>query len=366
MLDSLRSLLHGGDADEVVWTADITYWITGRKHDGTADPAWDTEEGYLELHRELGLLPYYGYSHFWAAQEHYAAGIESGTETEGHRTTHTIHTSAGDLTQETKFLPESCSTAIARHYVQSEAALDVLIHLLQNRILTPANLDDYEDRAKRWRGYDGIPAIGLPRSPLPALCCQWAGVQHLAYLMLDCEDKVRAAMALMEQQEEPILEALCAAAVPLVHFPDNLSSENLAGYYDRYMAAHHRQRIERLHDAGVACVVHLDGTVAGLLPKLAASGFDGIEAVTPKPVGDITASQMAELTDDTRVILWGGVPGAMFAPSFSWAEMEAHIVETLEAWRGRPFVLGVADQVPPDGDIDFCRRISELVKDFGT
>ncbi|HUU59481.1 MAG TPA: hypothetical protein VMZ50_08060 [Phycisphaerae bacterium] len=32
------------------------------------------------------------------------------------------------------------------------------------------------------------------------------------------------------------------------------------------------------------------------------------------------------------------------------------------ARRGTPFILGVADQVPPNGELDFCRRISDLVR----
>jgi hypothetical protein len=26
-----------------------------------------------------------------------------------------------------------------------------------------------------------------------------------------------------------------------------------------------------------------------------------------------------------RLILWGGVPGAMFAPPYTWADMQAHL-----------------------------------------
>jgi hypothetical protein len=41
--------------------------------------------------------------------------------------------------------------------------------------------------------------------------------------------------------------------------------------------------------------------------------------------------------------------------------MAAYVEHVLDTWRDRPFVLGVADQVPPDGDITFCRRIADLL-----
>ena len=55
------------------------------------------------------------------------------------------------------------------------------------------------------------------------------------------------------------------------------------------------------------------------------------------------------------------MPGVMFAPPFTWRDMEKHVRRLLDAWRGTRFIVGVADQVPPDGDIDYCRRITELV-----
>ena len=186
-------------------------------------------------------------------------------------------------------------------------------------------------------------------------------MERAVYLLVDCRDKVAAIFRLMRDQEAPILDAVCEAAPPLVHFADNLSSDTLTGLYDAYMAADHIRRIARLHAVGTRCAVHLDGVVRGLLPKLVASGFDAIEALTPKPAGDLDAHEMDEITGSDRVILWGGVPGIMFATPYAWPDMEAHVERVLEAWQGRPFVLGVADQVPPDGDITFCRRIAEML-----
>ncbi len=67
-----------------------------------------------------------------------------------------------------------------------------------------------------------------------------------------------------------------------------------------------------------------------------------------------------------RVILWGGLPGVMFAPPFTWQDMRAHVTRLLDAWRGTRFIVGVADQVPPDGDLGFCRGIAELLTDHLT
>ncbi len=116
----------------------------------------------------------------------------------------------------------------------------------------------------------------------------------------------------------------------------------------------------RLHESGIRAAVHLDGTVRGLLPKLTAIGFDAVEALTPLPAGDLEVEEIARLAASSPTILWGGLPGVLFAPPYTWADMEKHLARLLKAWAGRPFVVGVADQIPPDGRLDYCRRIADF------
>ena len=67
------------------------------------------------------------------------------------------------------------------------------------------------------------------------------------------------------------------------------------------------------------------------------TGFDAIEALTPAPVGDLEPAEIRALAASHTVILWGGVPGAMFAPPYTWPDMEAHVDKLLQCWRGTPF-----------------------------
>lgn len=362
MRNSFLKLLNGYSSNEVIWTADITYWISGCKARGAADPDWDTETGYLRLHNDIGIMPYYYYEKFWVAEPKYAPEVGVLRETNANRTTCRIQTPVGALISESAYLPESCCQGTTKHFVESETDLDILLYALEHRRLEPANLYDYHDRLKLWEQYDGLPSIALPRAPFVSFCYEWSDIQNAVYLLADCEDKVRALLRLMESQEDPILEAVCDVAPPLIHFADNLSSDNLAGLYDEWLAPSHEKRLAKLHAVGTKCAVHLDGAVKGLLPKLAAIGFDAIEALTPMPVGDIDVLEMAAFVADKPAILWGGVPGTMFAPPYTWNDMKRHVQHVLESWGGRPFVLGVADQVPPDGDIEFCRKIAELIR----
>lgn len=362
MRDAFLRLLAGEPPSQIIWTADITYWISGKQFQGKADAAWGNEEGYLQFCQALGIMPYYWYEQFWLAEPHYDHRVQISTRTRGYLTQKEWQTPIGTIAEETTFSPDSCSIAHNKLAVTNKAELEVFRYLIENRRLKPVCIEDYHERLELWRRYQGIPAIAMPRSPLSAFFYEWAGVINGAYLLMDFPELVRDIFRLMEKQEEPILEAVCELRPPLVHFADNLSSDTITGFYEELMEPGHRHRIARLHQAGIKCAVHLDGAVRGLLPKLARVGFDAVEALTPYPGGELPIERMRTAANDDRVILWGGVPGILFAPPYTWEDMQRYVEHVLECWAGTRFILGVADQVPPDGNIEFCRNISKLIR----
>ncbi|NQU38971.1 MAG: hypothetical protein HQ523_03375 [Lentisphaerae bacterium] len=362
MLDDFLRVLNGETPEQIPWTADLSYWISGQKQAGKADAAWDSEEGYLQLHYELGVIPYYYYPRFWVGEPRYDESVTVAVTRRKATTQCTWTTPVGTLTETRAFMAESACEGVTRHPVSTPEDLNVLTYLIEHRHMEPVHLSDYRERCDLWAQYDGLPCLGLPRSGLPALCYEWTGLENFVYLMMDCETQVRALLDLMEEQEVPIIEAVCELAPPLVHFPDNLSSENLTGYYDDLLGPQHRHRLAALHRAGIKAAVHLDGTVRGLLPKLIDAGFDAVEALTPAPVGDMSLKEIESMAKDSATILWGGMPGALFAAPWTWSDVEAHLEAFRHTWGTRPAILGVADQVPPDGDIEFIRRIGASLR----
>ena len=91
-----------------------------------------------------------------------------------------------------------------------------------------------------------------------------------------------------------------------------------------------------------------------------------LEALTPYPVGDLKFEDLAGVAGDSKSILWGGLPGVYFTASVSEEEFERQVKQVLSIMVQKPrYVLGVADQVPPDGLESRVRRVSELVDEFG-
>jgi len=86
--------------------------------------------------------------------------------------------------------------------------------------------------------------------------------------------------------------------------------------------------------------------------------------MTPAPVGDLEVERWAERCGETRTVFWGGLPGIYFTDKVPEAEFERHVRAVLRVMTSSPrYVLGVADQVPPDGLESRVRRVAELVEE---
>lgn len=345
-----------GDASAPpVLAPDLSYWLQAHPLPGSADVS-----ATADFHRRLGVLPYYVYGSALS----YLSFPDSPAHTveEGDGRWATIwETPLGPLRKETTRLPASVTEAITAYPVQSPDDLRRLIAMYSSARVVPLPIGAYRERDRLLAGYDGYALLAVPRSPVPALMVDWAGVMNGVVLLADAPELCREFFAVVARLCLEAVDILCAAAPPLIHVCDNLTSDVYTPYYAESMAPHYRAVLERLHGAGCRVATHLDGTVRGLLPLLAETGFDVVEALTPQPVGDASAAEMRALAGPSTV-LWGGLPGAMFAPPWTWEQFRAHVLEVLAAWRGTPFILGIADQLPPDGDIEFVRRTAALLE----
>jgi hypothetical protein len=149
--------------------------------------------------------------------------------------------------------------------------------------------------------------------------------------------------------------------------PENLSSEMVGPeLFELYMADYQREWTTKIREAGKYSFIHIDGTLAGLLKQEASAGFTVLEALTPYPVGDLKFEELEQFGGDSKSILWGGIPGSYFTACVDDVEFDRHVRYLLDIMTQKPrFVLGVADQVPPDGLEYRVRRVSELIKRYG-
>jgi len=358
--ERLLAPFRGIKPDRPAWLADLGYWYNANLKAGKLPPEFKDRDGYKRLHEHYGVCCYYNYGgwFFTSRQD----GIEFHTEESDGKRIRRWRTPHGQLTDRWEYISQSSCWAHVEYAVKSAAELKIVQDIFARQIYEP-RYDKYLSAAKEL-GESGLPISGAPRSPLPALLADWCGVVNTIYLIADEPQAVEDTLAVIDRSNDDAFKYIAAGPAELLHFCDNLDSGNCASYFNDYLEEYYRRRLGQIHQAGKYAVVHLDGAVRGLLPKLAACGFDGIEAITPGPVGDVEIEELRALAANPRTIIWGGIPGAMFAPPWKADDIRAHTKRLLDAlWADGRLIVGSADQVPPDGNIEFCRIIADTIEE---
>ncbi len=348
-----------GIPDKLPWCADLSYWYEAESKKGTIDPQYKGDDGWLKLHRDLGTTIYYDYD-LGCPYDVRSSSSKVMVHREKDIRKTTYKTGIGKLYKVERYSYQADCWSIEEYPVKTKDDIGMLQYLIEDTYYE-GNFQRYMERETKL-GKEGLPIVAVPRSPMPSFLVDWAGVVTSTYLIMDIPDKLLSIMNLIEKKNELAIDILCESPAQLIHFCDNLSGEIVGGYFERYLREYYEKQVHTFHENGKYCVAHLDGTMKGLLPKLAATGMDGIESLTPAPVGDISVSALREQAKNDNTILWGGLPGAMFSPVYPFNSFKKHLEEVLEIHgKGGKFVLGSADQIPPDTDLSRMLLVKEMV-----
>ncbi|KYH39739.1 MAG: hypothetical protein AYL33_007450 [Candidatus Bathyarchaeota archaeon B63] len=363
-LERLLAVFSGEKPDVMPWFADLTYWYRARMYYGDLPTKYLGEKGRIRLYRDLGCgaheelynLPgsvsYQGVKHVSSVE-----AFKDGTVI----TEEIYKTPVGSIRGVQKFVPKSVSSAHIKYAVETRRDLKVLQYIYKNQDFKPDFSLQY-DRLEDWDGL-GLVSSLPPRTPFQRLIVVWAGVSNTIRLMMKEPEELEETVQVMSEADDPIYEAICESPAPGVYFGENITSEVISPrIFKKYHTPYYRKRAKQLHAAKKFIYVHIDGALRGVLPLMEASGVDCAQSVTPAPVGDVPVEKLREMAG-SRLILWGGLPGAYFSrlyPEGTLLSIARKVIE--HHMEGHKFIMGVADQVPPDGDIARVRMITELLE----
>ena len=392
--ERVLTLLAGGRPDRVPWFGDLDYWATSLIGRGIKPAGFKESDAYIEWHRDLRV------GFYLQGDFPFKTAIENCRVTEWREGTarrRRIETPRGDLTETWTWLPGSFSEAPTEHLVKSAADLAAYACLFENTRFEP----DYSFAEKRARqvGEMGIVLCYLPKSPFMQMVTLDAGIAAVAEIHADAPGELETALAAVRLAHDRAAQIALGSPAEVLMIPENLSSEVVGPrLYELYMRDYHETWNRRIGAAGKYSCIHLDGTLKGLLREVCAAGFTFVDAMTPAPVGDLEVERWAERSvgglearaqatelegwqeqkskpeperergreHDRKTVFWGGLPGVYFTDLVADAEFERHVRAVLRVMTSSPrYVLGVADQVPPDGLESRVRRVAELADAFG-
>jgi hypothetical protein len=268
----------------------------------------------------------------------------------------------GEIRGRTQYLPETFSAAPVKWPVTAPEGLRVLRYIADATQRTPS-YEAYE-RQQQLAGDQGHPTVLPPRSPVSQMLAQWTGATNLSYLLADAREETELTLDCLGRSADSAFEAILGCDTPFVEFGDNLTGEVVTRLFERYQFDYYVRRAEQLHAAGKKVGTHIDGTLQGIVPLVVRTGFDFIESFTPQPVGDVAVEALRDLAGP-EIILFGGMPGAMFAPPFAADDIRRQVESIVEhLWPHGRVILGAADQVPPNADMNLVRLTGELCEEL--
>ncbi len=360
--ERVLGILNGSKPDRVPWLGDLDYWATALIGRGIKPIDFKQSDAYIDWHRDLGVGFYL--QGYWP----FRTIIENCTVkewNEGNLRRRQIDTPHGSLCETWTWLAESFAEAPTEHLVKSAKDLRAYRYIHENTRYEP----DYSFAERRCTqvGDMGVVLCYLPRSPLMQMIACDAGVNTVVEAFAEAPEEFGETMGAARFSHDAAARLAIDSPSEILMIPENLSSECVGKtLYNLFMRDYEETWAARIKEAGKFSCIHLDGTMKGLLRETCARGLTFIEALTPAPVGDLEIERWAEWSGNSETILWGGIPGVYFTSLIDDSEFDSHVKRVLAVMRSEPrYVLGVADQVPPDGLDRRVRRVHELVEQYG-
>lgn len=358
--ERVLTLLSGQKPDRVPWLGDLAYWYPYALQNNVIDRKYEGD-GLFQLHRDLGLGFYLqGYHPF---REELQEG-EVIRKVDGNEIVTEWRTPVGNLKQVETVMPESYTVAIREHMIKDLDDLKIWIYIQEHTKFLP----DYGEAARRYAlaGDNGMVLCYLPKSPYMEMVALKAGIMNVIDMICEDPDEFAELLDRLEEITDKAAQIALDSPAEFLMIPENISSEVVGKKpYHQYMERYQHKWFERIKASGKTSLVHMDGTMRGLLREVSECGARIMEALTPAPVGDIEPEDLINwVAEDT--VVWGGLPGVYFTDQVTDQQFDEFVKRILRTWTSRPrFVLGVADQVPPYSRPERIARVRTLVDEYG-
>ena len=358
----ILTILKGEQPDQVPWCGDLDYWANSLIKRGLKPEDFVGSDEYILWHKDLGV-GFYLQGYFPYRQIYNNCEVREWYEDAKHYKE--IVTPLGSVRECWEYIPTSFSEGPIEHFMKSEVDIPVMKYIYEN---TRFEADyDYARQRLKQVGDQGVVLCYLPKSPFMHLLALEAGVVAVTMAALTMPDEFQDLLDTMKKAFDQAAQLAVDSPAEVLMIPENLSSEMVGpDFFQLYMQDYQVEWTRKIKEKGKYSFIHIDGTLGGLLKEEAQVGFTVLEALTPYPVGDLKWENLEAICGESRSILWGGIPGVYFTASVSDEEFDRHVKHLLSVMTSKPrYVLGVADQVPPDGLESRVKRVSELVSEFG-
>lgn len=344
----------GEATEQPFYLPDLTLWYSWHQSRGTLPDKWQSyslPEVARALHAPVWLA-----ARPWRIE---TPGVEVVTIEENGKRVIRTETSRGVLEARWTLMGHNGDWWQTEYPVKTKQDLAAALELVESRsyVVDASKLDYLEPMV----GDDGVLAIEIPRRPYSDVLHELLGWSE--GLLLLSEPALEEIIAILESKLQDLVRAVAALPGQLVLAPDNLDGQFIPPpAFKAHLADSYRLTAQALHQQGKYLVVHVGGPIRHLLAPLAEAGVDGVEGIAGPPQGDVTLAQAREIAGP-GLTLWGGISQDFLLDMHDRGEFETAVLGAAQEVRGDPrAILGIADRVPVDAELDRLEAIPALIE----
>lgn len=356
-----EDVVFGRSEGQIIWQPRIQCWLTDKQFAGEKLP--EPYEGMTkpEIFRELGCSArIYEYNECFSQVD--TPGIIRTTKDLSHSLVeHKIDTPVGFVTLVMERTPTSPHDIVRKWWAENKEDIKVLTYIAENTDWT-WNQNHFDNTKKTW-GDLGAPTIFMPRVNIQDLYINTMGVENAVYALMDYPEEIESYFRALDENQSRMIDVINTSPIHIINFGDNLHCGTLPPYYfEKYVQPSYIKRCEQLHKAGKFVYSHWDGDTKALLPFAKTCGLDGIEAITPKPQGDVTLEEVKEALGDD-IFLIDGIAAVLFDDLFPEEALIEQTEQLIDMF-GDKLVLGISDEISSTGDIERIKTVGKIVDDY--
>ena len=356
-----RDVVRGTSGGRIIWQPRILSWHADRVFDGRELPGDLAGEDLPGIYRKLGCSNrIYDYNACIERVEDQRIR-RYDREVAERRTEHVVETPVGTLTSIEMATDSNPGVFPEKWWVCGENDLKVA-QWIQEHTDWRWNEEHYRRTYAEW-GDLGLPTVFMPRVNVQHLYVNDMGVEAAVYAMTDCRTAVGKYFAALDECHDRYIEVVNPSRIDVINFGDNVHCGLLPPeLFLQYVRPAYQRRCERLHRAGKFVHTHWDGDVKAILPFARDCGLDGIEAITPKPQGDVTLEEVKDALGDDLFLL-DGIAAILFDDTYPEEELIAQAQLVIELFAPK-LILGISDEMPSTGSMDRVRLVGRIVDDY--
>lgn len=365
--ERIKSVYEGRVPDQVPYMLDLSHWFYHRHK-----MPWDISQPYeipecelIDYHKKMDAGFYMpNLAAFYSVV--YPEDIKTtvGKSDDGGVITWRIETPKGKISRSRVWEEATYAWGIRQWGIQSEEQLEVLACALENRSFRflPEKYQEWID----YIGDIGVCYVSTGYSGMGQLLNYWMGIEGAMYATVDWPEKIQDVISRINENNLELIRTLAESPVEFVVMGDNFSSDiQPPSFYKKWSKDYYDQAIEILHQAGKYVAVHIDGKLAGSLEMIRDSRADCADAVTPKPMGDLTPQECRQRAGKD-FILSGGVSPNLWLPEVPVDVFKMAVKEWIGLKKHSPrLIANAGDQVPPGADEDRIKIMRDLVEQHG-